>query len=60
VKETLKLDDEAYMDAIEAELFAATMTRRDQGDKVVGVYCVITPKHKYFSDIFLNINTKDS
>jgi len=34
---SLKLDDDAYRDVIEAELFVAAMTRREQGDKVVGV-----------------------
>jgi len=32
------------MDAVEAELFALTMSRKEQGDKVVGVYCAFTPK----------------
>jgi len=36
--------DNNYMDKVEQELFASTMAKREQGAKVVGVYCAFTPK----------------
>lgn len=36
--------DENYMDKVEQELFDLTMQKREQGAKVVGVYCAFTPK----------------
>jgi len=39
----LKIDD-SYMDKIEQEAFTRTMDKREQGIKVVGVYCAFTPK----------------
>ncbi len=36
--------DNGYLDKVEEELFVLTRARKEQGSKVVGVYCAFTPR----------------